>query len=82
VGDGCGGILECGNCVAPQSCGGAGVANKCGTGSGGCVPLTCAQQNANCGPAADGCGGLLDCGTCASGTCGGGGIASQCGTVS
>jgi hypothetical protein len=44
------------------------------------VPLTCAQQGADCGPAADGCGGLLDCGTCSSGTCGGGG-ASKCGTV-
>lgn len=28
--DGCGGTLTCGTCTAPQSCGGAGVANVCG----------------------------------------------------
>ncbi len=29
-GDGCGGLLACGNCTAPATCGGGGVANKCG----------------------------------------------------
>ena len=28
--NGCGGTLECGNCTAPQTCGGGGVANACG----------------------------------------------------
>jgi hypothetical protein len=30
VGDGCGGTLNCGMCVSPQSCGGGGTANQCG----------------------------------------------------
>jgi hypothetical protein len=32
VADGCGGILPCGSCVAPQTCGGGGTANLCGGG--------------------------------------------------
>jgi len=28
--NGCGGTLTCGACTAPQTCGGAGVANVCG----------------------------------------------------
>jgi len=31
--NGCGGTLTCGACVAPQTCGGAGVANVCGLGT-------------------------------------------------
>ena len=43
-------------------------------------PLTCAQQNAMCGPVGDGCGGQLDCGTCTPpDTCGGGGVQFVCG---
>ena len=30
ISDGCGGTLVCGSCTAPQTCGGAGVANVCG----------------------------------------------------
>ena len=47
-----------------------------------CVPRTCADVGANCGPVADGCGGLTaSCGTCAAGQiCGGGGTPSVCGT--
>jgi hypothetical protein len=68
VGDGCGGVLDCGGCSAPgQTCGGAGHANQCGTGSGGCNKQTCGAQNVECGAASDGCGGLLDCGGCALG---------------
>jgi hypothetical protein len=56
------------------------VPNQCGT--GGCVKLTCKEQDANCGPVADGCGGLLDCGPCPAGqSCGGGGVPSQCGGI-
>jgi hypothetical protein len=59
-----------------QSCGGGGMPGVCG---GGCVPLTCTQQNLACGPAGDGCGNVLQCGTCPSGqVCGGGGIPGQC----
>jgi hypothetical protein len=32
VGDGCGNVLNCGTCTAPDTCGGGGVANVCGTG--------------------------------------------------
>lgn len=71
AGDGCGGVLDCGNCTTPgQTCGGAGQANQCGTGTGGCNKLTCQGQNVACGAASDGCGGLLDCGGCGPGyTC-------------
>jgi hypothetical protein len=79
AGDGCGNQLNCGTCVAPQSCGGGGVPSQCG-GVAACVPKTCAQVGATCGPAGDGCGGTLSCGNCvAPQTCGGGGVASQCG---
>jgi hypothetical protein len=33
AGDGCGGVLQCGNCMAPQTCGGGGTAGMCGGGS-------------------------------------------------
>ena len=83
AGDGCGGTLQCGNCTAPETCGGgtpsappdAGgpVPGVCG-GNNSCVPRTCAQLGFNCGPAGDGCGGLISsCGTCtAPEICGGG----------
>jgi hypothetical protein len=77
--DGCGGIIQCGDCTAPETCGGGGTPSVCG-GKGGCVAKTCANLGLNCGPASDGCGGQLDCGTCAApDTCGGGGTASVCG---
>jgi hypothetical protein len=80
TGDGCGNLIQCGNCPSGQMCGGAGVAGQCGAPSGGCVPLTCQQQGFNCGPAGDGCGNLLQCGTCQSpATCGGGGTPGVCG---
>jgi MYXO-CTERM domain-containing protein len=73
--DGCGGILNCGTCTAPQTCGGGGTANVCG-----CTPATACSGGQNCGTASDGCGGTLTCGTCASPqTCGGGGKANVCG---
>src|SRR5262249_10569601 len=61
--DGCGGTLTCGVCVAPQTCGGAGVANVCGV-PPVCTPTTCAAQGKNCGTIPDGCGGTLTCGVC------------------
>jgi hypothetical protein len=78
VGDGCGGMLNCGTCMLPQTCGGGGQPSVCG--GMACVPRTCAQQNISCGPAGDGCGGLLQCGMCtAPATCGGGGMPGVCG---
>jgi hypothetical protein len=78
-GDGCGGVIDCGSCTAPDTCGGGGKHNACGHdttggnggngGSGGgggpCMPKKCSDLGFNCGPAGDGCGGMLDCGkTC------------------
>jgi hypothetical protein len=33
AGDGCGGLLQCGNCTSPQTCGGGGTSGMCGGGS-------------------------------------------------
>lgn len=78
VADGCGGLLDCGTCTAPNTCGGGGVANQCGS---ICKRTTCGAAGANCGVIADGCGGTIDCGTCAApAVCGGGGTANVCGT--
>jgi hypothetical protein len=82
AGDGCGGSLNCGTCPAGEVCGGGGTPGVCGApDSAACVPLTCAGQGINCGPAGDGCGGSLSCGTCPAGqTCGGGGQPGVCGS--
>jgi len=78
VADGCGGLAMCGSCTAPQSCGGGGTPNVCGT---SCKALTCADLKADCGKQGDGCGGVIDCGTCTSpATCGGGGP-NKCGVL-
>jgi hypothetical protein len=85
-GDGCGGLIDCGMCTAPQFCGGGGY-SICGGNSGllpdgapMCTPTTCQQLGFNCGPAGDGCGGLLQCGSCnMPDICGGGGKPSVCG---
>ncbi|MEW6433272.1 MAG: lamin tail domain-containing protein [Myxococcota bacterium] len=61
VSDGCGGVLLCGGCTAPQTCGGGGTANVCGA---ACVPKTCEQLGPTCGMVSDTCGGTLDCGAC------------------
>jgi hypothetical protein len=69
--DGCGGMLSCGTCPAPDAC---------NAGACVCTPATCASLAANCGTLPDGCGGSLSCGTCSgSQTCGGGG-SDVCGT--
>ncbi|WP_394832482.1 carboxypeptidase-like regulatory domain-containing protein [Pendulispora rubella] len=81
VGDGCGGIIQCGDCTPPQTCGGGGTPSQCGGSQ--CVKRTCAQAGATCGPVADGCGGILNCGECIPPqTCGGGGVPNQCGNPS
>jgi hypothetical protein len=78
IGDGCGGVVQCGPCPNGQTCGGGGP-STCGNTP--CVPQNCAQQALMCGPAGDGCGNEIQCGTCPPGqTCGGGGVLGQCGT--
>lgn len=75
--DGCGQVIECGSCTAPEVCGGGG-ANICGAGT--CVPTSCAAEGKNCGTISDNCSDVLSCGTCsAPETCGGGGVANICG---
>jgi hypothetical protein len=61
IDDGCGGMLECGGCADPETCGGGG-ANLCGTGV--CEPMTCADLGAECGEPSNGCDELLSCGSC------------------
>jgi hypothetical protein len=83
IGDGCGGVVDCGSCTAPDTCGGGGTVFTCGGGSGSggtCTPRTCAAAGAQCGVVSDGCNGLTpSCGTCPAGqTCGGGGVANVC----
>ena len=78
TGDGCGGVVQCGDCTSPQTCGGGGQPSQCGSPS--CTPKTCAAQNIHCGPAGDGCGAQIQCGACPMGqTCGGGGKPGVCG---
>jgi hypothetical protein len=81
--DGCTGIINCGTCTAPQTCGGGSPSNPniCGGGST-CVPATACAAGDDCGVAANGCGGTISCGTCtAPQTCGGGSPSNpnQCG---
>jgi hypothetical protein len=77
VSDGCGGLLNCGSCQAPDTCGGGGTANQCGS---SCTLTSCPAKGATCGTIGDGCGGTLNCGSCTSpAVCGGGGTANVCG---
>jgi hypothetical protein len=79
TGDGCGHIIDCGTCTAPETCGGGGIPSVCGAPI--CTRQTCAEVGASCGQQADGCGGLIDCGSCtAPQTCGGGGTPNKCGS--
>ena len=79
IGDGCGTILECGECSGLETCGGGGEASECG-GSSACVPATCESAGATCGQIGDGCGGVTpSCGTCTGdAVCGGNGVPSVC----
>ena len=74
IGNGCGGLLDCGACTNGGTCGSAtsGTPNVC-SGPPGCVPVTCdiAGGGKYCGKIGDGCGGTLTCPDCAAGqTCG------------
>ncbi len=80
AGDGCGGIIDCGTCVAPATCGGGGTPFQCGGTSASCTPKKCTDLGMDCGQAGDGCGGVLDCGTCTPPAFCGGGGANKCGT--
>ncbi len=83
IGDGCGGIVDCGTCPAGQTCGGSGTPGVCSVpiDLATCKRLTCEQPSGRyCGKIGDGCGSTVDCGNCSAGdTCGGGGSPSVCG---
>ena len=81
AGDGCGGVIQCGDCSGGMTCGGGGINGQCGIpDAGACRPQSCSAQNIACGPAGDGCGKAIECGSCPSGqTCGGAGVNGQCG---
>jgi hypothetical protein len=69
IGDGCGGILDCGlPCLGAETCGGGGTPNVCGVPpDGGCIPSSCRIAGTTyCGRIGDGCGADLDC-TCPNG---------------
>lgn len=53
------GTLECGACTAPQTCGGASVANQCGCTAN--PAAACAGKT--CGTTDDGCGQTISCGS-------------------
>ncbi len=79
VADGCGGILQCGTCTAPATCGGGGIDGECGM-PGSCSPQGCQSQGFNCGQVGDGCGNVIECGTCPEPQiCGGAGVPGVCG---
>ena len=63
--NGCGGTVDCGECVDPEFCGGGGPSKCAVSGGGVCVPKTCADYPGKCGPQPNGCGGVTsDCGAC------------------
>jgi hypothetical protein len=82
VRDGCGHVLNCGNCSGADGGSPCCVITSAG---GVCegepeVWLTCARDKAECGWAASGCG-TQYCGNCKGHeTCGGGGVQFQCGS--
>jgi hypothetical protein len=68
--DGCGGSLNCGSCLAPETCGGGGAANACGCPSEADSAM-CLRLGAQCGrfTGTDACATTrsVDCGVCPSG---------------
>ena len=57
IDDGCGGVLDCGQCTGNGICG-ATQQNIC------CEPLGCHDYGLECGTVDDGCGNELNCGEC------------------
>ncbi|HMY14955.1 MAG TPA: hypothetical protein PKA58_01440 [Polyangium sp.] len=79
AGDGCGNLIDCGQCPMGQYCGGGGP-GKCGS-MNTCMPATCMSQGIECGQAGDGCGNVLNCGNCATGAVCGLNAPGKCGTL-
>ncbi len=78
VDDGCGGTLDCGQCVGGLVCG-INSPNLCDTAP--CTPIPSFEACPNkCGELPDGCGGSVFCGACSAGTTCGAGVPNVCGT--
>jgi hypothetical protein len=79
IGDGCGGVLSCGDCPPLPATIATCSDGVCDYGVAGCMPWTCATAtgDAYCGNIGDGCGGRLSCAdicpragwTCVNGMC-------------
>ncbi|MFH1131517.1 MAG: hypothetical protein V1754_09285, partial [Pseudomonadota bacterium] len=61
ISDGCGGVVDCGNCPEGLFCGVRGVANRCEIPE---KPSECIAQGKNCGKITSACGGEVECGEC------------------
>ncbi len=81
--DGCGGLLDCGECNADEECGIL-EHNVCTNPDDICEPLTKKEacDGKECGTTGDGCGGGHDCGSCGDGEACGVDEAFQCGNAS
>ena len=74
IGDGCGEVLQCGDCSTDKVCG---ADHQCGDKP--CEPKTCKDLGVACGAASDGCDKTLACGECgADKQCDSGGGKAQC----
>jgi hypothetical protein len=62
--DGCGGLVDCGQCPEGSMCGTGGVANRCEPVT---APTECIAASRECGTIASACGKQITCGTCKSG---------------
>ena len=78
IGDGCSGVLDCGDCPGTQIC----EKGLCVQGAS-CVPATCPTTGTLfCGKIGDGCGRAVDCGMCAGNlTCNSNGVCVDPGCV-
>ncbi|MFH0902484.1 MAG: hypothetical protein V2A73_17785 [Pseudomonadota bacterium] len=83
IDDGCGALVDCGQCSSPLVCGGAGAPNVCAVCTKESDGDYCIRLGKNCDPVTqtDNCGETrtVDCGQCAfDATCGGGGVLNVC----
>src|SRR5216117_2166251 len=73
IADGCGGTLDCGTCTLPQTCGGGGTPNVCGSTT--TTTTTTSTTTATTSTAFPTCSELL--GHCGASSCSGGCVAHQ-----
>jgi hypothetical protein len=65
ISDGCGNVLDCGDCPLGESCATSGIANRCGPPE---KPWECQVEGRECGNVESSCGGaLIPCGSCGDG---------------